>query len=475
MCSDPIKILVAIANYGSGNRAYLDRLIATYKSMPAEVSIVVLSNVTKNLDSDVEIRVGLPSRNPWSLPFAHRSLFRERVDDFDLFIYSEDDTLMRWETIEAFVADLPSLADAEIPGFLRTEAGADGTRYFSSCHSHFRWIPSSVRRRGDCIWAEYSNEHSACFMVTRDQLKRAMASGGFGPEPREGRHDMLCTAATDIYTRCGLHRVINLDKLDQYTLEHLPNKYIGRMGLPANEMKWQVSALRKLLETETRADELLDPDSGFPRGVGSKNLREDLDPKLLEALSPDSKVLVWGSGDGHMEQALANHVSELVCVPTNSVLAETCRRRGLRVCEPRPEDNGPPGSYSLDWDDSEFDSVVIVDALHLVDEPVSLLSALRKYLAPDGQLIARVPNLLRFGVAKRLLRSPSMFASLAFGHHTTRALTIHRSRQMLQKAGFVNIDVQFGFHGVEGPPTTARRLLKHGYAPHIYINAARSG
>lgn len=65
------SILVAIANYGTGNRQHLERLISAYRAMRARVDIVVLSNIPKDLGTGVEVRVGLPSPNPWSLPFAH--------------------------------------------------------------------------------------------------------------------------------------------------------------------------------------------------------------------------------------------------------------------------------------------------------------------------------------------------------------------------------------------------------------------
>ena len=69
-----MKILVVIANYGLKNQAYLKTLINEYKSMSYDVDIVILSNVPKELGSGIEVRVGLPAKNPWSLPFGHKEL-----------------------------------------------------------------------------------------------------------------------------------------------------------------------------------------------------------------------------------------------------------------------------------------------------------------------------------------------------------------------------------------------------------------
>ncbi len=40
-------------------------------------------------------------------------------------------------------------------------------------------------------YAQFTNAHSACYILTRDQLRRAIASGGFMTEPYAGEYDML--------------------------------------------------------------------------------------------------------------------------------------------------------------------------------------------------------------------------------------------------------------------------------------------
>ena len=114
-----MKILVVIASYGLKNQAYLRRLIDEYTSMSYGIDIVILSNIPKELGSDIEVRVGLPAKNPWSLPFGHKKLFAERIDEYDLFIYSEDDTLIKQENIDAFLKVTKVLPENEIAGFLR--------------------------------------------------------------------------------------------------------------------------------------------------------------------------------------------------------------------------------------------------------------------------------------------------------------------------------------------------------------------
>ncbi len=81
--------LVAIANHGTKNRQHLDRLLEEYRTMSYKCDIVVLSDIPKDdLGADVEVRVGRPLSHPWSLGYAHRPVFDERRDDYDLYIYT---------------------------------------------------------------------------------------------------------------------------------------------------------------------------------------------------------------------------------------------------------------------------------------------------------------------------------------------------------------------------------------------------
>src|SRR5687768_12101494 len=98
-----MKILVAIANYGTKNDRYLSRVLSEYRSMPYDLNLVALSNLKKDLGADVEVVVGVPQKNPWSMPFSHRRIFAERQDAYDLFLYSEDDMLVTERNIAAFM------------------------------------------------------------------------------------------------------------------------------------------------------------------------------------------------------------------------------------------------------------------------------------------------------------------------------------------------------------------------------------
>ena len=391
-----MKVLVSIANHGNGNWQYLKKVLGAYRKMPIDVTLVVLSNIPKHLGDDIEVIVGVPSKNPWSLPFAHRTLFRERINDYDYFVYSEDDTLLSWTVFESFTSSINDITKSEIAGFLRTELSPNGEVYYSTCHGIFRWIPSSVRRRGKDLWAKYSNDHSACFVASQEQLRLGIESGGFPIEPHEGRFDMLCSAATDLYTSCGFEHLINIDQIENFSLPHLPNKYIGKMGLPAEELQWQIGALKEIFIGNYSAEELLEPETLLPGCFGSKRYREEPDPVINQMLDSSAKnILVWGAGEGIFEADLQSRGFNVSVYPLNAVMGECCRQRGLNVL--------PINGKVLDGDRNQFDTVILRDVIHLIDTPESVLEEVRELLRNGGRILIRVPNFYDIRLFKRRL------------------------------------------------------------------------
>jgi len=174
-----LRLLLAIACYGEKNLELLKRVIHGYQHMAMDVDVVVVSDAPKALDPSVRVVVGLPSKNPWSLPFAHKKVLADGVDRYDLFVYSEDDMEVTEANIQAFLRATAELAPAEIAGFLRYEVNESGTRSLPDAHGGYHWRPESVKRRGSYTIAEFTNEHAGFYILTQTQLKKAIQSGGF--------------------------------------------------------------------------------------------------------------------------------------------------------------------------------------------------------------------------------------------------------------------------------------------------------
>ena len=381
------RLLVAIASYGARNLGFLKRIIQRYQAMALKVDVIVLSEAPKELGPNVEVIVGLPAKNPWSLPFAHKRLFADRVDRYDLFVYSEDDMEVTEANIQSFLRITPQLEPGEIAGFLRYEKDKSGDWSLPDVHASYHWIPESVRLRGTHTLAEFSNEHAAFYVLTQKQLRTAIASGGFLREPYEGRHDMLCAAATDPYTNCGFRKVVCISSLEEFLIHHLSNRYAGQMGLPLGSVKEQIVTLMGIVDGTRPLATLCGTETKMRRLRWSKSYYEPPDEAVLAMVPLDAKrVLSVGCGWGATEAALKRRGIEVTALPLDSVIGAVAARRGVEVIH---------GTWDQCLEvigERRFDSVLISNLVHLQREPEQVLARCSQLIGPGGTLVVSGPN-----------------------------------------------------------------------------------
>lgn len=382
-----MKILVAIANYGYKNMGFLKTVIKEYQSMSCRADIVVYSNIPKELGPGVDVRVGLPSRNPWSLPFAHKKLFADRANDYDLFIYTEDDTLITENNIKAFGNVTRILPENEIAGFLRYELDSFGKKYYSTVHSQFHWIPDSVKQVGNHTFARFTNDHSACYVLTKKQLKLAIDSGGYLVEPHDERYDLLVTAATDPYTQCGLLKVICISHLRDFEIHHLPNIYIGKLGLPELDFDLQIEALLKGADNGKNLGPLFPVETKLKQERWSKEYYEQCRNEIIRLIPKGfENILSIGCGAGATEEALVGRGLKVVAIPLDGIIGACAERKGIEVVEPDFE------KAQRTLSRRKFDCIFISEVLQHLPDPVGILSKLLRLLTETGIIIISVTN-----------------------------------------------------------------------------------
>ena len=302
--------------------------------MSFDVNIVVLSNVRKELGDDVElVVVDLQGKDSWTLPFAHKEILASRLNDFDLFVYSEDDTLISERNLQAFLDVSAALREDEIPGFMRFEQGRDGEFHFPDVHGHFHWDPESVRLRGNYKFAFFTNEHSACYVLTQEQLRRAIASGGFlvGPH-RDGVYHLPESAATDPYTQCGFTKLICISRFEDFLVHHIPDKYVEvGLGVNGRELRRQLDALLNVSDNGHASQSLCQTQTKLKSPAYSKSYYEPVRPELLSSIPAEVRTLLSvGCEWGATEALLVEKGLSVVAIPLDPVIPGGSRggRRG---------------------------------------------------------------------------------------------------------------------------------------------------
>jgi 2-polyprenyl-3-methyl-5-hydroxy-6-metoxy-1,4-benzoquinol methylase len=434
-----MKILVAIANYGTKNQHYLSRIISEYKSMSFDIDIVVFSNIPKDLGPHIEVVVGLPSKDPWSLPFAHKRIFAERVKCYDLFIYSEDDTLIKQENINAFLRVTKILPQDKIAGFLRYEEDLDAKKYCSTMNSYYHWQPSSVESVGGYVFAYFTNEHSACYILTRSQLQKAIESGGFLVGPHRERYDLLCTAATDPYTQCGFKKVVCISCIQDFLLHHLPNQYLGKMGLEFDEMNAQIDVLMAINNNKESPSELLPTRTKLNKCECDKRYYDKCKEEIILSVPDDAEtILSVGCGWAATEAKLLEKGVHVVGIPLDSVIAVSAKRRGIEIL---PSDFKEAKKLLVD---KKYDCILFDDTLHRFAFPWEILTECVELMENGGCAIITMPNfryirsLCEILTNKALRKNRKMFDKIRI-HLVTSKIAI----KWIKKSGLEVVKVEY--------------------------------
>jgi 2-polyprenyl-3-methyl-5-hydroxy-6-metoxy-1,4-benzoquinol methylase len=444
-----MKILVAIASWGTKNDPYLARLIQEYGSMPFDVDVVVLSNLPKAVGPGAELfLVDLKGTNPWAFPFAHKKIFAEHLNDYDLFIYSEDDTLITESNIRAYLKACAILEGNEIPGFFRVERGTDGQINYPEVHGPFHWDSQSVRRRKDQVFASFTNEHSACYVLTRGQLERAIASGGFLVKPHSEKYDLICSAATDPYTQCGFQKVIGISPLDDFLVHHLPNTYVGTaFGVDDSELRSQIQFLVRIVQNGHCPIPLSSVESKLRYTRFSKNCYEKVQREIIDVIPRGTRTLLSvGCGWGATEASLVEQGLRVVAVPADPVITSNARSKGVEIVE------GSLATARKKLEGEQFDCLLLLDVLHLIQDPRALISTFVPLLRVGATVIVQVPKVLRFITLYRAIRGDQRFRELGSYEKTG----IHFTSPRIVRRWLENAGLRIQRVVTEMPSTTAR-------------------
>jgi 2-polyprenyl-3-methyl-5-hydroxy-6-metoxy-1,4-benzoquinol methylase len=403
-----IKLLVTITSYGTNQDQLLEQLVQEYRKMRFQSHIVVLSNVEKSVPQGVELRVGLPTKDPWSLPFAHKQVMADGRDQYDLFIYSENDVMICESHIDAFLDVYPQMPNNELPGFLLYEVGPNGVKDYVGLYGHYHWDPTSVVVRGPYTFAFLTNEHSASYLLTQAQLKRAIDSGGYLMAPNRGAYDMACTASTDPYTRGGFRKLICLSRLEDFSLHHLPNKYSGPNSiLRSQNFDKQKTTLLSFARDTTRPVSLFSSETKLPAVKYSKDYYEPAREDVLRELPPTVRsVLSVGSGAGLMEQRFAEMGMEVTAVPIDPVIGSCLTGTAVETVY------GDLPTVRSKLNGRRFDCLFLSNILHLIKNPSNALKEFTELLVPGGMVLVVSPNLSKLRLALQRSRRSADYYSV---------------------------------------------------------------
>jgi 2-polyprenyl-3-methyl-5-hydroxy-6-metoxy-1,4-benzoquinol methylase len=130
-------------------------------------------------------------------------------------------------------------------------------------------------------------------------------------------------------------------------------------------------------------------------------------------------VLSVGCGWGATEEFLIRRGIQVVGVPLDPVIGACAKAKGVQLVY------GDFNEARKQLANERFDSILMSYVLHLVADPISVLSSFAELLSPEGVVVVRVPNFACLPVLWRWMRRHPQYKDLGSYDRTGLHLTTH--------------------------------------------------
>jgi len=245
-----MNILAVIVNYGTEQLNFLQQVVNELKSFKKyKVTVVVHSNIPLDDLQNIDHVNVIELENYQLLPMTCRQTINQESDNFDLFIFSENDHLWKERHIDKYIEYSKVLPENRIPGLIQYEEDETG-RYYPAYHAYYDWDYNSVEEYGGKKFAHFTNVHQASFIISKEVLNRIKETRDFNQFFGQDQYSVKCKTNTDIYLHSGMKKVICISEFEDNLIHHLPNIYIN--GGPG-EVEYRV----KQRSEESRMQEAL--------------------------------------------------------------------------------------------------------------------------------------------------------------------------------------------------------------------------
>lgn len=268
------NLLAVLVNYGDEQLDYLQEVITKLKSFKNfNVTVVVQSNIALSTNGIDTLNV-VTLEDYQLLPLTCRKEIWDRRNDYDVFIYGENDHLFLEKHVEKHLEYETILPDNRITGLIQFEENEKG-RYYPGYHHQFEWDFKSVETYQGKTFAHFTNTHQATFIISKKQLLKVGKQFQFNdlvkdqplsftdkvfnkikgklnlPKKYPNTYSVKCKVNTDVYDYGGMKKMICISEFEDNLIHHLPNIYIdglkGRNKFRSDSDRMEAS-LKRLLK-----------------------------------------------------------------------------------------------------------------------------------------------------------------------------------------------------------------------------------
>jgi len=272
------KILAVLVNFGEEQINYLEKVVNQLKKFEKyDVTIIINSNIHLEIKGADKVNI-IKLDNYQLLPLTCKLVIWENRNDYDVFIYGENDHLFLERHIDNHLKYSDILPKDRMPGLIQYEEN-DNQIYYPGYHSGFEWDFDSVEVYGGKRFAFFNNVHQATFILTKKQLLKVSKKTKFTELVSEEDSILFsfikrvikkifrinlsrikiysekCKVNTDVFLYGGMKKMICISDFEDNLIHHLPNLYIqgskGRKKFSADSKRME-EAINKLMIAKPR-------------------------------------------------------------------------------------------------------------------------------------------------------------------------------------------------------------------------------
>jgi 2-polyprenyl-3-methyl-5-hydroxy-6-metoxy-1,4-benzoquinol methylase len=157
--------------------------------------------------------------------------------------------------------------------------------------------------------------------------------------------------------------------------------------------------------------------------------------RVIRLIGTGKHVLELGCATGYMAKVLVERLGcTVVGVERDPEAAEQARK----VCSRLIVGDIESLDFARELGEARFDVILCADVLEHLREPVRVLAAVRALLAPDGYVVASIPNIGHVAVIAELLEGRFPYGSLGLLDEThLRFFTRHSIYDCFERSGFL--------------------------------------
>jgi hypothetical protein len=243
------SLLISISNFGDKQLDYLNTAINEYRSYQKyDVTINVHSTVQIPRD-DINVILHDPQKTE-RLAYLHRQEFIDKSNYYDLFMYAENDVLIKEDAIDTYLKYDELLPPNHCLGFISYEKyPPDENLYLFNLWPKVFHAPSKLNTEDKMTGTSYITSKEICvdgnwyfiltsvcqncYLLTKDKLHTVMKVPGYARTDWPNMETSHCGIFTNWCHSDGiLYKVHtrNLEDLKKCTIQHLPGNTITKYG-----------------------------------------------------------------------------------------------------------------------------------------------------------------------------------------------------------------------------------------------------